>query len=240
MTTVNEYQQTIGAPLPAWTARPLPARVVLQGRFCRLEPLSAERHAAQLYAAFSQAADHRLWTYLTVGPFANEDAYCSFAQTAERSTDPMHFAVIDLARGTAVGTLALMRIDASHGVIEVGNVMFSPLLQRTPLSTEAQFLLMQYAFADLGYRRYEWKCDSLNAPSRRTALRLGFTYEGIFRQALVYKGRSRDTAWFSITDQEWPQVRQALTQWLAPNNINAGGQQQARLESFRAADKLSG
>jgi RimJ/RimL family protein N-acetyltransferase len=145
----------------------------------------------------------------------------------------MHFAVIDRLSGRAVGTLALMRIDPANGAIEVGSVNFSPLLKHTPMSTEAQYLLMKLAFDELGYRRYEWKCDNFNEPSKRAALRLGFQFEGIFRQAVIYKGRSRDTAWFSITDGEWPAVRAALERWLAPENFDAQGGQRMALDRFR-------
>jgi RimJ/RimL family protein N-acetyltransferase len=137
--------------------------------------------------------------------------------------------VVDQATGNAVGTLSLMRIDPAHGAIEVGNVTFSPLMKRTPVSTEAQYLLMKFVFDALGYRRYEWKCDALNAPSRQAALRLGFSFEGIFRQAVIYKGRSRDTAWFSIIDSEWPARRAAFERWLAADNFDASGQQRSKL-----------
>jgi RimJ/RimL family protein N-acetyltransferase len=233
----NEYGQPIGPAMPHWSPRPAPTGVTLKGRFCQLEPLNAARHAADLFAAYQAAPDGRNWTYLFSGPFANEDDYRRYAETAAQSTDPRHFAVIDTATGKPVGTLSLMRIDPTHGCIEVGNVTFSPLLQQTPASTEAQFLLMAYAFDTLGYRRYEWKCDSLNEPSRRAALRLGFQFEGIFRQALVYKGRSRDTAWYSITDTEWPAVRAALHTWLSEDNLDAQGQQRQSLAAIRTTQQ---
>lgn len=234
-TRENEYAQPIGAALPQWKARALPPRIVIEGRYCRIEPLSAKRHAAGLYAAYSRAGDGRAWTYMTVGPFADADAYRHWAEAAARSADPLHFAVVDRATGAALGTLALMRIDAANGVIEVGCVAFSPAMQRTPLSTEAHYLLMKLVFDELGYRRFEWKCDSLNAPSRQAALRLGFSYEGVFRQAMVYKGRSRDTAWFSMVDGEWPQRRAALEAWLAPGNFDAQGRQLRALADVRGA-----
>jgi len=234
--TLNQYQQPIGEPLPAWSARPRPPHNnPIEGRYCRLEPLDPQRHAADLYAAYSKAADGRDWTYLSVGPFADAASYLDYAERAAASTDPLHYAVIELKTGTAVGTLALMRIDPANGVIEVGNVTFSPLLKRTPVSTEAQYLLMQHAFEQLGYRRYEWKCDSLNGPSRQAAARLGFQFEGIFRQAVIYKGRSRDTAWFSILDREWPALRAAFERWLAPDNFDAQGQQRTSLTEMRNA-----
>lgn len=230
---LNPFGQPIGEPLPGWTARQPPPRTPIEGRYCRLEPLDAERHAAELYAAYSQAPDARDWTYLSVGPFEDAARYRDFAERAAASKDPLHHTVIDLATGRAVGTLALMRIDPPAGVIEVGFVTYSPLLQRSRASTEAQYLLMRRAFDELGYRRYEWKCDSLNAPSRRAAERLGFEYEGLFRQATVYKGRSRDTAWFSILDSEWPAVKAGFEAWLAPSNFDAQGNQRQSLASLR-------
>jgi len=235
MTTLNAYQQPIGAPLAGWTARPLPPHTPLSGRYCRLEPLDAERQADALFAAFAQAQDDRAWTYMVEGPFADVAAHRAYIARIAAKRDPLQYVVIDTRTDRPVGTLALMRITPEHGVVEVGAVTFSPLLQRTPASTEAQFLLMKHVFEDLGYRRYEWKCDSLNAPSRQTALRLGFQFEGIFRQAVVYKGRSRDTAWFSIIDAEWPQLRAAFAQWLSPENFDAQGRQRASLAALRSA-----
>lgn len=225
----NTFGQPIGPDVPDWTARQRPGRVVLQGRTCRLEPLSVMAHADSLYGAFCAQTDASDWTYLFVGPFADADSYRHYLQAAAASEDPQHWAVIDQASGNAVGTLSLMRIDPVHGAIEVGNVTFSPLMKRTPVSTEAQYLLMKWVFDELGYRRYEWKCDALNAPSREAARRLGFSFEGIFRQAVIYKGRSRDTAWFSIIDSEWPARRAAFERWLAPDNFDSNGQQLTRL-----------
>ncbi len=231
----NAFDQPIGVAVPDWTPRPRPQRTTLMGQLCRLEPLDAERHAAALHAAYADAADGRDWTYMASEPFGDAAAYRRHAQAMAASDDPLHFAVVDTASGRAVGTLALMRIDAANGVVEVGHVMFSPHLQRTPVSTEAQYLLMRHVFDDLGYRRYEWKCDSLNAPSRRAALRLGFTFEGVFRQAIVTKGRNRDTAWFSVIDGDWPALRAAFEAWLAPANFDAGGHQRQGLAALRAA-----
>lgn len=231
----NEYGQPIGPALPEWSRRQLPGDVSLQGRFCRLEPLDVERHATALYEAYSAAPDGRDWTYMVAGPFDSAADYRAYAETAARSADPKHYAVIDLELGKPVGTLSLMRIDPANGAIEVGNVAFSPLLKQQPTSTEAQFLLMQYVFDDLGYRRYEWKCDSLNAPSRKAAQRLGFSFEGIFRQAVIYKQRSRDTAWFSIIDAEWPALKQAFASWLSADNFDAEGRQRKALTDFRGA-----
>lgn len=230
----NQYGQPIGETLTNWSARTLPGDVTLEGAFCRLEPLDAERHASDLYAAYSTAPDGRDWTYMFAGPFKDADEYRRYAEGAARSTDPKHYAVIDTALGKAVGTLSLMRIDSGNGVIEVGNVAFSPLLKQKPISTEAQFLLMKYVFDELQYRRYEWKCDSLNAPSRKAADRLGFSFEGIFRQAVIYKGRSRDTAWFSIINKEWPSLRAAFLAWLSAENFDDDGRQLNTLTEIRS------
>lgn len=225
----NSFDQPIGAPVPDWRGAGAPGREPLAGRYCRIEPVDVERHARDLYDAYSSAADGRDWTYLAVGPFDSFDAYREHLTRMAASADPLHHAVIDLATGKAVGTLALMRIDRANGVIEVGHVTYSPLLKRTRVATEAMFLLMNLVFDTLGYRRFEWKCDSLNAPSRAAALRYGFTFEGIFRQAIVYRGRNRDTAWFSIIDKEWPALRSSYTRWLDPANFDAQGRQVARL-----------
>ena len=231
--TLNATQQPVGPSLPQWRTRPRPQRIILNGRYCRLEPIDAARHAVDLFEAFSLAPDGSDWTYMAGGPFPDLASYQAYAVAQQQSDDPLHFAVIDLTSGRAVGTLSLMRIDPANGVVEVGHVAFSPRLKRSRAATEAQFLLMQHAFDDLGYRRYEWKCDSLNGPSRQAAQRLGFSFEGIFRQAVVYKGRSRDTAWFSIIDGEWPRLRDAFTRWLAPDNFDADGLQRQALSALR-------
>lgn len=229
----NHLGQPIGFPLPGWTPPPRPPRAPLQGRHCRVEPLDPERHAAQLHEANMRDASGRAWTYLFAGPFDTFAAYRQWMATACLGDDPLFHAIIDAATGKAVGVASFMRIDVNNGVIEVGNINYSPLLQRTPAATEAMYLMMKRAF-ELGYRRYEWKCDSLNAPSRAAAQRLGFSYEGIFRQAVVYKGRSRDTAWYAMTDSEWPQLDHAFTRWLAPGNFDANGKQRQRLSDLTA------
>ena len=173
--------------------------------------------------------------YLFQEPFRELEPYRAWLEQVAKADDPLFHAIVDLATGKAVGVATFMRIDPAHGVIEVGNINYSPLLQRQPGATEAMFLMMQRVFDELGYRRYEWKCDSLNAPSRAAALRLGFTYEGLFRQAVVYKGRNRDTAWFSITDGEWPALKRAHEQWLAPDNFGADGRQKQSLGALIAA-----
>lgn len=228
----NTYGQAIGESLPGWTRRPLPGDVVLQGAFCRLEPLDVARHASALYAAYSTAPDGRDWTYLAAGSFADAREFGLYLDGAARNIDLKCYVVVDLALDQAVGLLSLMRMDPDNGVIEVGNVVLSPLLQRKPAATEAQFLMMRYVFETLGYRRYEWKCDSLNGPSRRAALRLGFRFEGIFRQAVVYKQRSRDTAWYALLDGEWAAAKAALTAWLAAENFDGDGRQKRGLAEF--------
>jgi RimJ/RimL family protein N-acetyltransferase len=226
---VNEFMQPVGAPVPDWPGAQMPARVTLEGRYARLEPVEAERHAHDLYEAYRCAPDGRDWTYMAYGPFETFDAYRAHLVRAASLDDPLHFAVVDRESGAALGTLALMRIDCANGVIEVGHVAYSPRLQRTRVATEAIYLLMRYVFDELHNRRFEWKCDALNAPSRRAALRFGFTFEGVFRQAVVYKGRSRDTAWFSIVDGEWPAIRQGYEHWLRAENFATDGSQSERL-----------
>ncbi len=209
----------------------------MTGRFCRVEPLDPQRHGAELFAANRHDAEGRNFTYLTQEPFADLASYRAWLDRVAAGDDPLFHAIVDATSGTAVGLAAFMRIDRVNGVIEVGNINYSPLLQRRPAATEAMFLMMQRAFAELGYRRYEWKCDALNAASRAAALRLGFRYEGLFRQAVVYKGRSRDTCWFSIIDREWPALRGAYARWLAPENFDAAGRQRANLGELIAAQR---
>ncbi|WP_297352460.1 GNAT family protein [Paraburkholderia sp.] len=231
---LNEYMQPIGFALPDWKGAQLPGSEPLVGRYCRIERVDVERHVEDLYEAYSTATDGRDWTYLAVGPFQSLEAYREHLTKAAALADPMHHAVIDLATGKAVGTLALMRIDAPNGVIEVGHVTYSPRLKRTRIASDAMALLMTYVFEDLGYRRFEWKCDSLNAPSRAAALRYGFKFEGIFRQAIVTRGRNRDTAWFSVIDSEYPAVRDGFAQWLGQSNFDAEGNQREKLADLIA------
>jgi len=204
------------------------------GRLCRLEPLEAGRHAEALLEAHALDVEGRNWTYLPYGPFESFEAMASLVRSFEASVDPMFFAIIDLATERAVGWASYLRINPEMGSIEVGHVAYSPLLQRTAAGTEAMYLMMRRAFDELGYRRYEWKCNALNAPSWNAAERLGFVHEGVFRQAWVQKGRNRDQAWFSIIDGEWPAVRSALEGWLDPSNFDAEGGQRRRLAEFIA------
>lgn len=234
MSQLNQFGQLIGDALQDWQPRQHPQRVTLEGRYCRLEPLSL-KHADALFAAHQQATDTRSYTWLLREPESSLEEYRQWISSIEPLQDPIQFAVIDTRTDLAVGSLALMRIDAKNGVMEVGHVHFSPLLSRTPASTEAQWLLMRYAFETLGYRRYEWKCNSFNEPSRKAALRLGFQFEGRFRQALVIKGHNRDTDWFSIIDSEWPALDEAFQKWLAADNFGADGKQIHSLETLRKA-----
>lgn len=232
MTQLNQFGQPVGDALPDWQPRPWPERVTLEGRLCRLEPLQV-RHASALFAAYSLSPDTRSWTWLAREPDNSVEAFTHWVESISALQDPIHFAVIDKQTNAPVGSLALMRIDARNGVMEVGSVHFSSLMTRTPLSTEAQWLLMRYTFDTLGYRRYEWKCNSLNEPSRLAAARLGFQYEGRFRQALVAKGHNRDTDWFSVIDKEWPVLDRAFRQWLSADNFTTDGKQLNTLESYR-------
>jgi RimJ/RimL family protein N-acetyltransferase len=229
---VNASGQPIGPPLPGWQPAARPTRTALEGRFCRVEPLDVARHARDLHDANSLDAEGRMWTYLFSGPFADFAEYLAWLEPKPASEDPLFFAFVDLATGRAVGLGSYLRIEPANGVIEVGHLQFSPRMQRMPVATEAMYLMMRNAFA-LGYRRYEWKCDALNAASRRAAERLGFTFEGIFRQAIVCKGRSRDTAWFSVIDSEWPALDAAFRAWLDPGNFDSAGRQLRGLGEIR-------
>lgn len=229
----NELGQPVGLPVPNWAPPPRPARQALAGRFCRVEPLDAETHAQSLFDANQLDTDGRTWTYLGYGPFGTFEEYRAWAVASQGSTDPLFFAVVDQASGRAVGIASYLRIDPANGSVEVGHLHFSPLLQRTPAATEALFLLMDNVFR-LGYRRLEWKCNALNAPSCRAAGRLGLSFEGIFRQATVVKGRNRDTAWYAATDGDWPALRRAFEQWLDPSNFDANGGQVEALSDLTA------
>jgi RimJ/RimL family protein N-acetyltransferase len=230
---VNQFGQGIGFPLPGWVPRPRPPRTTMQGRFCRVEPLDAERHAAQLFAANSEDRDGRNFTYFNYGPFATLVEYYDWIEQAAARDDPIAHAIVDTKRDQAVGVCNYANIQPAVGSIEVAGLVFSPLLQRRPAATEAMYLMMRRAFDELGYRRYEWKCHSLNTPSRAAAARLGFQYEGLFRQATITRGHNRDTCWFSIIDSEWPSLKAAFEAWLDPENFDETGQQKRSLASFR-------
>jgi RimJ/RimL family protein N-acetyltransferase len=203
-----------------------PGPVVLEGRFGRTERLNPARHGDDIWNTVKD--DATLWAYMGYGPFANRAAFDAWLEKHAGTEDPFAYAIID-KQERAVGITTLMEIRPLPRVIETGNILYSPLLQRTPLATEAQYLMARYAFDTLGYRRYEWKCNALNAPSRRAAARYGFTFEGVFRQHMIIKGRNRDTAWFSMLDSEWPSRKAAFERWLSPDNFDADGRQKASL-----------
>ncbi|MBA8820514.1 GNAT family N-acetyltransferase [Ochrobactrum sp. P6BS-III] len=219
--------------LQNWTPRPRPERKVLEGRYVRLEPLDPQKHGDELFAASSVTDADQRFTWLFEFPPATRAEFEPWLEKVSKSEDPLFYAVIDKASGKVAGRQTLMRIDPVHGVIEIGNIYWGPLISRKPAATEAQFLFMQYIFDELGYRRYEWKCNNDNAPSKRAAERFGFTFEGIFRQQMVAKGKNRDTAWYSIIDSEWPALKKAYQAWLAPENFDSDGQQIKRFEEFR-------
>ena len=229
----NEFGQPIGEPVADWKGVDYPRREAMEGRVCRLESLEVERHLEDLYSAFD--GDDELWTYMAVGPFPSIDAFSDWMQPTSKADDPLFYALIDKASGKALGMAAYMRIKPQAGAIEVGSISFSRQLQKTVIATEAMYLMMQQVFDVFGYRRYEWKCDSLNAASRKAAERFGFHFEGIFKQALVYKGRNRDTAWFAILDSEWPAIKQAYDKWLSEENFDKYGQQKQKLQDLITA-----
>jgi RimJ/RimL family protein N-acetyltransferase len=222
--------QAVGPAVDAAPAK-RPEPVTINGRFGRLEKLNPAKHVAALWDAV-QGHD-QIWTYLFHGPFSARAEFDAYIEMFASREDPYAYAILD-AKGTPVGFATLMEIRPANRVIEVGNILYSPSLQRTPLATEVQYLLARYAFEELGNRRYEWKCNALNEPSRRAALRFGFTYEGIFRQHMIVKGRNRDTSWYAMMDHEWPVRKAAFEAWLSPENFDASGQQKKKLESFRS------
>ncbi|MFZ7214755.1 GNAT family N-acetyltransferase [[Pasteurella] aerogenes] len=226
----NEFNQPIGDALPDFQIGEKPTVNLLEGRFCRLEKLSCEKHGNDLFEVYSSPLNY--WTYLPLFPFEQKADCFAYLSKMETSQDPYYFAIIDKTTGQAVGTFALMRIDPNHRVIEVGWVVFSPQMQRSKVGTEAHFLLANYVFETLKYRRYEWKCDSLNQASNRAAKRLGFSFEGTFRQAQVYKGRNRDTNWYSMLDFEWQHKKQRFHRWLSDDNFQSDGQQKIALSAM--------
>ena len=229
---INEFNQPIGESLPGHTPGERPSAALLSGRYCRLEKLSAARHGADLYVVYGPDSPLQNWTYLSLNPVTSVAELDALLKRLEQSVDPYYLAIVDQADGQAVGTMALQRADTANRVIEVGWVIYSERLKRSRIATEAQFLLAQYVFETLRYRRYEWKCDALNKASCRAAERLGFRFEGIFRQAVVYKGRNRDTAWFAMLDTDWPQVKQRMQRWLAEGNFDEQGRQRVPLREM--------
>jgi len=221
----------IGVHVLAQPARP-PAPTSLDGRIVRLMPLDPARDAALLYAP-THGDGEVVWTYLADGPYSSAAELERALVRKATSSDAVFHAIVDRASGETRGYASFMRIDVPNRVIEVGNVLFAPSLQATTGATEAMYLMARHAFEDLGYRRYEWKCNDLNAPSKRAAVRLGFTFEGVFRQHMIIKERNRDTAWYSMLDSEWPSRKAAFEAWLAPENFDASGRQKGRLEDLR-------
>lgn len=232
MKEAERTEQPLGALVNNWTSRPYPEKIILEGNFCRLEPLCTEKHALYLFDAY-QKAGADMWTYIPEGPFQDVEHFRTMIDKSVASKN-VHFAIVNKKTECPVGQFCLMRCDPANGVVEVGYVLFSPALKKTTMATEAHYLLMKYVFENLKYRRYEWKCDSLNAASRKAALRLGFQYEGTFRQAAVSKGRNRDTHWFSIIDREWNCCRLAFERWLSCENFDQG-KQKVGLNEIRSA-----
>jgi len=215
--------------LSHWNGVPHPERIVLEGRYARLEPVDPARHGADLLASAQRPGAQDRFRYLFEEPPADLAALTPWLERAATSTDPLFFAVIDRSTDRAEGRQSLMRIDVTHGVIEIGNILWGPAIARTRVVTEALYLFAHYAFDTLGYRRFEWKCHNLNAPSKRAALRFGYTFEGVFRQHMVAKGRNRDTAWFAMIDADWPRLKAGYEAWLRPENFDADGQQKTKL-----------
>ena len=225
----NALGQPIGLDISDTRLRALPPRSDMIGQYCSVVPIGLE-HSTDLYTAFRADTEDRIWTYLPNGPYHDAEAFRGWVHEAITWDDPlMHAIVVD---GRALGHASFLRISPANAAIEVGYINLSPALQRTRAATEFQYLMMRRVFDELGYRRYEWKCDALNAPSRNAALRLGFTYEGTFRQATHYKGRNRDTAWFSILDTEWPKLKSRFENWLSPDNFDTHGHQIRRLQKM--------
>ncbi|MBW4623771.1 MAG: GNAT family N-acetyltransferase [Cyanosarcina radialis HA8281-LM2] len=227
----NNLDLPIGFAVPNWTPPPRPARTPMFGTFCRVEPLAVDLHASDLYRANAADTEGRLWTYLPYGPFDRLDSYANWMRGVCDRDDPLFYAIVDSATDTAVGVASYLRIAPEYGTIEVGHINYSPALQRTPAATEAMYLMMKQAF-ELGYRRYEWKCNALNAKSRAAAQRLGFSFEGVWRQAAVIKGCNRDTAWYAAIDLEWPLLQAAFERWLDPTNFDERGQQRLALSAL--------
>ena len=215
--------------------RPRPPRSLMEGRFTRLEPFSVKDHARDLFMAYAEDAAGEMWRYFVVGSFDTLGDYVTYARQSMSGSDPLYFAIIDGATNRATGVASFLNITPEHGSIEVGAIALSPKLQRTPAASEAMYLMMKRAFDELGYRRYEWKCNAKNVPSKAAAQRFGFIYEGLFRNHMVVKDESRDTAWYSITDTEWPTIREAFEAWLDPVNFDEDGRQRSKLADLRHA-----
>ena len=223
----------LGEIVENWSPPPSPGRRAMNGRYCVVEPLNLEKHSTDLFQAYRLDRENRLWIYLPYGPFDTVAEYRQWLAATCLGDDPMFFSIIDKATGKAAGVASYLRINPDAGSIEVGHINYAPAMQRTQMATEAMYLMMRNAF-ELGYRRYEWKCNALNQRSRNAALRLGFSYEGIFRQMLVVKGRNRDSAWYAIIDKEWPALKRAFETWLAADNFDGEGKQRESLSVLTA------
>ena len=229
---MNELGQLIGDTLPNFKQGDLPNLERLEGQYVIVECLSKDKHGADLYEIYGPDSPADMWTYLFQNPVQSQEEWSALLDQMLAAQDRFYYAIVDKESGRALGTFALMRINRGSRVIEVGSVTYSPQLKRTRLATEAQYLLARYVFEELEYRRYEWKCDALNQPSRYAAERLGFIYEGTFRQAVVYKGRNRDTDWLAMIDKDWSAVKTRLEKWLSPDNFDENGQQIKALSDF--------
>ena len=229
MHTEERENEALG-PRLAWSPARLPSREILSGRYARLEPVDAKRHAPELFeASHGAGGDPAIWNYMGYGPFPDGPSFARWLAERAASTDPLFYTVLDQAAGRALGMASYLRMVPADGVIEIGHIWFAPALQDTRAATEAIFLMARHAFDVLGNRRFEWKCNARNEPSRVAAIRLGFTFEGIFRQHMVVKGRNRDTAWYAMIDRDWPAIRQAFESWLDPSNFDAEGRQRRSL-----------
>ena len=230
---MNKFNQPIGLPIKNWVEARAPLRSAMLGQYCKIEPLDVAVHAKALFNSFTTASENLDWTYMPYGLFTSFEKFNLWLVGIAENNDPLFYSLINKKTNEVVGLASYLRINQGQGVIEVGHIHFSPKLQRTAMATEIMFLMMLRAFEELGYRRYEWKCDALNEKSRKAALRLGFSFEGIFRQAAIYKGRNRDTAWYSITNSEWPLLKQAFILWLSSSNFDAQGHQKMSLSDMQ-------
>jgi RimJ/RimL family protein N-acetyltransferase len=229
----NSFGQPIGFPVADWKECAFPPRTTMYGKWCNIEILNPEKHAEELFGAYVKNRNDPDWTYLPYGPFDCFEDYQEYLKTNCSGDDPLFHVIIDADTKKAIGVASFLRVRPDIGVLEIGHIHFSPLLQKTAVATEAMFLMVKRVFEELGYRRYEWKCDALNLGSRKAAERFGFSFEGIFRQDRIYKGRSRDTAWYSTIDQDWPILKKTFEAWLSADNFDKNGRQKKRLQEIR-------
>jgi RimJ/RimL family protein N-acetyltransferase len=228
----NQFNQSLGFLVEHWATRERPTKVIMHGRYCTLEKLDLNQHAAVLFQALSTNNQGESWTYLPYGPFNTLDEFIRWARETIADKETILYAIVDPKTKGPIDICAYLRINPEHGVVEVGHLHYSALLKQTPAATETMFLMMHYALEELKYRRYEWKCNALNEPSKQSALRLGFQFEGTFRQSNVFKNRNRDTAWFSIVDSEWPAIKARFERWLDTNNFDQHGHQKTCLQEI--------